>query len=401
MATLIINRFVEGKVPYKELLGDGEEELLLIIDESLKGFDDYDEKIPLKEMSDINIEYNALKLSKEYDIKAVIATHEFDLIPAARIREKLGIKGQKVRSAEAFRDKIIMKDYAGEVMKVPAAKRINSGFDIYDFVERFGFPCVLKPISGAGSERTFVIKNFKELDLIIKVNNLVDFEIEEFIDGSMYIVDGFILDGELNVAWASKYINGCLSFQEGKQTSFIQLVPENEISKKLIKATKLLIGGMPLPEVSPIHAEFIVTNKNDIYLCEIASRTGGGGIGELSELLIRRHITNEWVVGQSLKRLKGMKIVNSDLHAGVLIPPKIGRLIHVPMDKPFHWIKHYKVTATIGMEYQASWSSSFSIINVLISGNSEEELIERMDVFYRWVEDSCVWEENENELVIN
>jgi hypothetical protein len=401
MAILIINRFAEGKVPYKDLLWDGKEELLLITDESLKGFDEYDEKIVLKGMNDINIEYNALKLSQKYDVKAVIATHEFDIITAARIREKLGIEGQKIRSAQSFRDKIIMKDYAKGVVKVPKAKRINSGFDIHEFVELNGFPCVIKPVAGAGSERTFVIKNPEELEDVISRNNFIDFEIEKFIEGPMYIVDGFILNGELNVAWASKYINSCLSFKEGEQTSFIQLAPENEMSKRLLGVTKLLLGGMPSPRFAPIHAEFIVNEDDEIYLCEIACRTGGGGIGELSELLLGRHITLEWVSGQGMRSIDTMSIINSDLHAGVLIPPKVGKLIDLPHSKPFDWIKHYNVTATIGMEYQASWSSSFSIINVLISGNSEEELLERMDIFTNWADENCIWEEAEEELVLN
>ena len=98
------------------------------------------------------LEIEAIHLFEEHPYRAIIALDESDIIRAARLREYLGLKGQHLESAIAFRNKCVMKSIA-QNHGIPCASftPLRSVVDLYDFVKKQKLPVILKPIDEMGS----------------------------------------------------------------------------------------------------------------------------------------------------------------------------------------------------------------------------------------------------------
>lgn len=402
MSILILNRVSADKIPYHKLLKDYQGSLIMLCDKrKTNGFarEDYDYFETIDNYDDsMYLEYRALELNKIYNFKYIVATTEYDLIRAARLREKLNLPGQNLKSAFAFRDKCIMKDIIGKVLKVPEYRRINNVLDVYEFIEEHGFPVVIKPVDGAGSLNTFIIRNLEELKNLLINGHLEGFEIEEFIKGDMYTIDGFYLDHQLLISWSGYYTNDCLSFKEGKQASNVQIGTKHPLNNRFKAFIQKIVDVMPMPRTTPFHCEVFHTEDDELILCEIASRTGGGGTNELSRVYSKIDLNHAWVKSQCGLLNKdnfNYKLDNQKIYGYVQIPPLKGTLRYLPEKNsiPFTWVEDYKVVAKSGMRFNSPSKSSHKIAIAVVSGTKQEETEKRMELITNWVAENTIWEE--------
>lgn len=343
------------------------------------------------------IEIRALELHKKHKFRAIIAMSEYDLLRAGRLRDILKIKGQSFESALAFRDKVIMKKYLQKVgLMVPNFSKVESVIDIYNFIQTHGYPVIIKPIDGMGSIGTIVLRNRRDL-MDYLINGLdYNIEIETFIEGEMYHIDGLVLNGEVVHCWPSKYVNGCLAFQDDKVLGSYQLNADNPLTQRLIDYTKNALSALPTPENTSFHAEVFHTTNNKLVFCEIASRTGGGlvrqtiqqGFGfDINQLVVQAQCGLEVTVPYYING-EGPKVQSGWL----LIPPKKGLLKEIPKLSFANWVTKQDISAKPGQEFDGSISSVDAIAGFCISGNSEEQLVFRIQELATWFEQSLVWE---------
>lgn len=184
-----------------------------------------------------SIEVRALELFEMFKFHTIIATSEYDLIRAGRLRDRLGLKGQSLVSTLAFRDKIVIKQQVQRAgLAVPGFQKIGSPLDLYDFIRNHGYPVVVKPADGMGSTNTAVLRNENEFMDYLTAGWVPDLEVEKFIAGEeMYHIDGLVLNGEIVHCWPSRYINGCLAFQEGTCNGSYLLGTDNPSTSRLIQ----------------------------------------------------------------------------------------------------------------------------------------------------------------------
>jgi biotin carboxylase len=105
-----------------------------------------------------------------------------------------------------FRDKVEMKkvlDAAG--IRTPRHARVRSQKECWDAAERFGFPLIIQPISGAGSADTYPLHEAADLDLALKkMGHITEATVEEFVVGEEHTYDTVCANGNIlfeNVAW--------------------------------------------------------------------------------------------------------------------------------------------------------------------------------------------------------
>ena len=87
------------------------------------------------------------------------------VVLAARLRERLGVRGMSVEHAAHFRDKELMKrklDAAG--IRTPRHFRCSDEASAREAAERLGYPLIVKPIAGAGSADTYRVDDRPGLD---------------------------------------------------------------------------------------------------------------------------------------------------------------------------------------------------------------------------------------------
>lgn len=350
------------------------------------------------------IEKKIFLLNKNKKIDKIVALSEIDILRAARIREFIGIQGQTVDSAMAFRDKYKMKRLAENVgMLTPAYYKVNNTIDLLKFIRQHRYPIVVKPIAGRGSSNTFIIKNSAELDKHLAQGIFSKFDcgnyllVEKFINGNVYHIDGHILNKKLSFINPSLYVNNCLNFIDGSTLGSITLSDTNILKPKLIEhAKQLLFNALPTPDNTLFHIEFFVDANQDVYLCEAASRLGGGNINEQLLLAYGCDIKIQFIKShfEDVTIFSGKQ---KTVAARLLIPPKKNSILKkIPALCPFDFVKSYQRSGIIGKQYGDITMSNQEIAHFLFESASESEALNRMQKLTHWFNCETEWESSED-----
>ncbi|MBY0273600.1 MAG: ATP-grasp domain-containing protein [Alphaproteobacteria bacterium] len=338
--------------------------------------------------------------SKElYDIHPfdyIIATDEFDILRAARLREFLGLPGQQYDSAIAFRDKIVMKSLLEKKgIIVPRFKKIKSGVDLLEFAKINSFPFVVKPRRGAGSLGTTLIRSEIDLqNLLLRKGIFNDYhqaklEAEQFIEGDMYHINGIVVGGKVVACWPSLYITNPISILERDNLSSYLIPSQDPLVRVLNGYAESVLQALPTPLNTVFHLETFVTQTNEIIFCEIASRVGGCGVNPSWKESFGVDLMREFV------RLQGGLSVSeaalnfsyepSCISGEVLFPKKKGTVIKVPSECPFSWVKEFKVYSKVGDVLVSPDEVGDRIADIpLLVASSKEEFEERMNIANSW-----------------
>ncbi|MBA4601212.1 ATP-grasp domain-containing protein [Thermoactinomyces mirandus] len=387
MSILIFNRLPDYDVPYDEWLKELNEDLYLMTNiDYCKDFTNYRQTYCFENYDHNHaVEFTALKLYQKNPYRRIVATAERDILRAARLREFLGLEGQSLDSALAFRDKMKMKSILKSAgIRVPAYARLNSAIDLYRFVRSRGYPVVVKPIDGMGSRNTTVLENDHDTLNFLAEGLDHNLEVEEFIEGEMYHIDGLILDGQIVLCWPSKYLNHCLAFQEGKYLGSYLLSPQNPLTPRLQAYVRSILGILPSPLNTTFHAEVFHTPDNELVLCEVACRTGGSRICEEYRQAFEIDLTKLSVQSQCGITVRLPDRVRDGLgpksqYGFIGIPPKFGTFVSGPAAEELpHWVTEYRLLAKPGQVYDGAHTSVDYVVTLVVTGRSEQEVLDRI-----------------------
>lgn len=254
-----------------------------------------------------NIELLIEKLSMEHQVTALCAASESDILRAAYWREKFEIPGQSMACAHFYRDKIDMKKCLQKSgITVPEYQRAMSMKDVVSFSLVHGYPFVIKPAQGGGSQDTFIIHTSDGFDTFKGIVRKDYFscpggiDVEKFINGTMYHVDGLIHQHHVVFSWPSQYINQSVDLEEGKWIGSVLLNATNPLTQRLQSYAEQVVAALPNSQGSAFHLEvFIEDESGKIILCEIASRPGGSLIRPLWHKVFGIDLLEEHLILQS------------------------------------------------------------------------------------------------------
>lgn len=398
---LILTRISHNSAPYEEWLKCIESNLFMFCDkhkfESFAEVEGYCLKQPIENWrNNGTIELKAYEIFETNPFDKVIALSESDIVRAASIREYLNIPGQSLESAIAFRNKIIMKDILKAArIRVPVYREVEFPQDFWEFAKEIGFPCVIKPIDGAGSSQTYIVNSAAELtSLLGKISHTGKWDMEQYIEGTMYHIDGFIKNSDIKFIWPSRYINGCLAFQKGDFIGSVILSPENELVEPLCNFVKDVLNALPTPEETNFHAEVFVTPNNELVFCEIASRTGGARILDTIIKQFSINLLECWVKEMCGVRydFSNINFSNKNNYGFILIPPVQGTLEYIPDVCLLPYVVDYKINAEIGENYKAAQRSIDHVASFIIEGLNEKDVKEKIMETVNWFTENCVWD---------
>lgn len=125
---------------------------------------------------------------------------------AATLRETFTVPGMTKAQTEVVRDKELMKQAVEKAgLRVPRHGRARSMKEAWEVGERVGYPAIVKPIDGAGSQDTYRCNDKAEFEAALKKTRHVDeLSVEEFIEGEELTYDTVCANGNIlfeNVAW--------------------------------------------------------------------------------------------------------------------------------------------------------------------------------------------------------
>lgn len=213
----------------------------------------------------------------------VIATDEYAVILAAELRERLEIAGPRVSEILKFRDKVVMKEsLLGSIVRTPTLYTIEQLINDDKLL-----PVVVKPRSYAGSKGVTILNTphqvlelantFKGALTDKKVAflefSLEDLELEEFIVGDIFHIDGLIFAAEVIFCVASQYIGTCLDYISGQPLAS-HSVEDTEEQRRWLDFFKQVHKVMHLPD-GAFHLEAFLTTTGERVFLEIGARPGG------------------------------------------------------------------------------------------------------------------------------
>lgn len=396
MAILLFNRSLAFR--FRDWLCDLEEEIVLFSQVDRPDAADYArvERIDSFD-SDGRTDVRALEAARQTGVRTVFAHSEYDLIRAAKLRETLGLPGQSTESAFAYRDKVRMKQLAAKGgVAVPPYRRLCDPLDLHEFADQHGYPLVVKPCDGGGSRNTQVLRDREELQAWLVSGWTSGMMAEGYVEGDMYHVDGLVVGGEVVFASASRYVNGCLAFQDGVSLGSVLLDPESGMSDRMLAETRRVLDALPGAPVLAFHAEFFHTPDDRILLCEIASRTGGGPIVDTIREICGIQLNRAWVrlhcgLPEPLtdEREKGL------LGGYLIVPSRPGTLLDIPESLPFDWVLRYTPSVHRGQVIGQAVSSVDSLATLIVKGSSEEIVTARLLEANEWLLSRLRWKEEE------
>lgn len=391
---LIFAKTSYAKTPYDQWLdGSGIEPIILTPEEYAAGYRHLPQVHAFANYDHNQlVEKTALQVARSHPLVGVFARAEADVIRAAQLRELLDVPGQKTASALAFRNKVIMKDHLrGSGVLLPEYRTLDSAYTAVRFVEAHGYPVVIKPFAESGSYGTHIIRNEQELDGYLANAQRGGVEIETFVDGQMYHIDGLIVDGEIAFIHPFQYVNDCLSFRKNEFSGTFTLSPSNPVYQPLIDATRKVLAALPSPRHMAFHAELWRTRDGKLVFCEIASRTGGGMISSTISHSFGFNIDQAWLYAEcGLSRPLGARAYQPG--GGVVIPPLNGVLEHLPRGNEPDYVRETQITGAAGQRFHGGVKSGLFLAGYVVAGASEEEVVRNMSGVATWFAAHSRWQ---------
>lgn len=119
----------------------------------------------------------------------------------------------------------------------------------------------IKPIRGMGSMNTGIIHNGEELSSFLRlgladnIDGPIDYEIEKFIRGEMYHIDGLFYNGKVKLCWPSKYINTCVDFKSNAFLGSYALHKSNPMTEALQSLVEPILLALDRSSSYSFHIE--------------------------------------------------------------------------------------------------------------------------------------------------
>jgi biotin carboxylase len=216
----------------------------------------------------------------------------------AFLAEDLGLWYPSVESIRICRDKYTaVSRWQKRSIRVPRFKLARSPYEAADFIHKIHKPCVLKPVSGSGSELVFFCDTESECQRTAQVllheldrkkeNRLYTsaadcFLVEEFVDGVEYSCDFLIDKKQIKILrFTRKILTEDIPF--GTIRAYVLTTCENEGLEQKQLESLLLKAARGLGITRAICMVDFLLSQNEIFLLELTPRPGGDCIPYLMQ----------------------------------------------------------------------------------------------------------------------
>ncbi|MFV1528448.1 MULTISPECIES: ATP-grasp domain-containing protein [unclassified Phaeobacter] len=348
------------------------------------------------------VELAAIEIARGLADPVCVALAEIDVLRAARVNDYLGVSTDAAVQLDAYRDKYAMKTRAREAgLPVSDMAVVRNAMDIRGFIDSWGYPVVLKPRDGRGSNGVCVIRGADDLAGWLARQDSTTFYntmIERFVAGDHYIVNGLYVDGRPIVISPVRVLTSALDFLGGRSHDLHMLEPTTPLRDRLVAYSRHLVEEvMPSPPTLLFHLEVFVSPDGTIVLGEIASRLGG--------VFFNQEMTEAWGLDPRMTYLRAMRDPGFEntarpepmlepvrLVGQLCVPPRDGVLRAVPERCPFEFVRAYRMSGVAGRQYGQMAYTNAEILNAIVEGDSEAELRARLRQLEDWFHSACQWE---------
>ena len=216
--------------------------------------------------------------------------------PLAAVRSRLGIPGMSEAVARNFREKNQMK----EVLRragLPVARQalLTDRTSALRFVDRVGYPIVVKPPAGAGSRSTLRVSSEPELGAALErlfVSPSNPAQAEEFVQGAEHSFETVFIDGKPVWHSSSYYLPGPLTVIENPWMQYCVLLPREmpQVARAFRPTNVAALEALGL-NTALTHMEWFRLGSGRTVVSEVAARPPGV---QLMPLMSHAHECDFW-----------------------------------------------------------------------------------------------------------
>lgn len=283
----------------------------------------------------------ARRLNAYQAIDGVMAYDDQGVPLAAQIATELGLPGQDPESAMASRDKALMKErFTAAGVPIAPYRLAENEDDAVAWAKRQGYPVVVKPTCGAGSQGVIRADDEEQLRQAYRRTRLIVREhgletngrpdsqllVEGYLDGQEYSVELLIRNGEPHVLCVFEKPHPLTGpyFEESLYVTPPRLSAERvgelgELAKKSAAALGLHSGAA--------HCEIRSGSGGD-FILETGGRLIGGACSQVFDHVIEGDI-HEYLLRLALGEEIEVPLQEPGRHAGAMMLPVpcAGRLV--------------------------------------------------------------------------
>jgi len=237
-------------------------------------------------------------MARSVRIDRIVALDEYDMEPAAELREHMRIPGMGATTLRYFRDKLAMRERADEegILVPPFCPVLN--YDVLrDFMGRVEPPWVLKPRSEASAIGIRKIERAEDLwPLLDQLGDRQSYHLlEKFVPGEVFHVDSVIAEGKVVFSEVHKYGTPPMQTSHGGGVFMTRTLKRTSAeSKKLQSIQRSLQKALGFVR-GVAHTEFIrAETDKKFYFLETSARVGGAYISDLVETATGINLWREW-----------------------------------------------------------------------------------------------------------
>jgi hypothetical protein len=278
--------------------------------------------VQLNDLGNFQELYRAFfELYRAKKVDVIIALSEFHLLSAARLRKAFSVPGPAIEQVERYRDKVKMKQALRECdIRVPSFQCCASYEEATRFARDVGYPLVLKPRDGAASQGVVKIEGPQHLRHVYDKGGLEQYELEEFIEGDLFHVDGFSDFQGRTFTLVSQYYNKPLDFNHGQPVGSYLIFDEarteklSELCLKVLRCLKI--------DKMPFHMEAFLTASGEAVFLEIGARVGGADIPIVVSDFLDINLFELWMKASIGEPLEYEVTARPERHLGFLLIPR-------------------------------------------------------------------------------
>lgn len=237
-------------------------------------------------------------LARTTFIDRLVPLDDFDLEPAAFLREHLRIPGMGETTTRYFRDKLAMRMKAQEKgLTIPDFVHVLHHPRVNEFMDRVPPPWVLKPRSMAGAIGIHKVNSKQEAwDAINALNDQQShYLLERFVPGDIFHVDSIMYENQLVYAVASGYGKPPLEVSHSGDIFTTRILKRGTETEQALRAKNALVLSALGLVRGVSHTEFIVGHEDGrVYFLETSARVGGAHIADLIQSATGINMWAEW-----------------------------------------------------------------------------------------------------------
>jgi biotin carboxylase len=230
------------------------------------------------EVVDITDREATLEVTARYGANGILCdTTDVGVATAAYVAERLGLPGMGYEVGQNFTHKGRMRLLTRQAgLRIPPFRLLRQGESVDFIPNELGLPLLVKPVDSQSGKGVSLVRDQQALrpafELALANSREGSVLIETMLDGTEFIVDGFMLDHEVHILGLARKTRDPRQPTVSSRITYGERLPE-QTEERLVNANRATLAA--LGQISCVfHAEYIFDGEHAIPI-DVAARGGG------------------------------------------------------------------------------------------------------------------------------